>query len=178
MTLFVESPWPWLLIGIVAEAVLAVALLRTGRGGLLWAMLGVAGFTLLGLGVERLIVTDRERVEQTLDAAVAGVKASDLKQVLDCISLKADRPRRESQWILERFEVTAASISDLEITFNRLTSPPTARAKFTAVGRGSDRRNEFPYQGFAEKVIVELRWEGGRWLVADYQVEDLHRHHP
>ena len=40
MMIFLESPWPWLFLGIAVEAVLAVALVRTQRG-LLWAMLGV-----------------------------------------------------------------------------------------------------------------------------------------
>ena len=35
-------------------------LLRTGRGRLLWAMLGTAALVLLGVFVERLVVTDRE----------------------------------------------------------------------------------------------------------------------
>ena len=33
--------------------------------------------------------------------------------------------------------------------------------------------NEFPYQAFAQKVVVELRLEGGRWLAADFDVEDF-----
>ncbi len=72
-----------------------------------------------------------------------------------------------------RFEVEDAHIHDLEITINRLTSPPTAKAKFLAVGKGRDRKNEFPYQGFARRVVVELRREGGRWLVTDFDVEDF-----
>jgi hypothetical protein len=35
MTALVESPWPVLFIGIVAEAAPALAMLKTGRGGLL-----------------------------------------------------------------------------------------------------------------------------------------------
>ena len=62
MVIFLESPWPILLIGIAVEAVLAVMLLRTGQGRLLWAMLGMAAVVLLGLAVERLVVTDREAV--------------------------------------------------------------------------------------------------------------------
>ena len=79
--------------------------------------------------------------------------------------------------MLDRFEVQKAAIADLEITINRLTNPPTAKAKFRAIGTGRDRKGEFPYQGFAEFITVELRLEGDRWLVSGYQPEnrDLRR---
>ena len=63
MTTLIEDPTPILVVGILIEAVLAIALLRTGRGVLLWAMLAVAGLTGLGLLLERWVVTERERVE-------------------------------------------------------------------------------------------------------------------
>ena len=64
-----------------------------------------------------------------------------------------------------RFEVQEGHISDLDIKVSRLTSPPTADAKFLAVGRGRDRQGEALYPGFAQRVVVKLRLEGGRWLV-------------
>ncbi len=80
--------------------------------------------------------------------------------------------RSESRRALDRFEFRLARIHDLEIVINRLTSPPTAKVTFRAVGSGRDRRGEIPYQGFAETVTVTLRQEHGRWLAADYSVED------
>ena len=177
MIIFLESPWPILLIGIAVEAVLAVMLLRTGQGRLLWAMLGVGAVVLVGLVVERLVVTDREAVENTLDACVAAVKANDINRLSECISPTAPQVRAEARFVLGRVEVQKAAITDLEITINRLTSPPTAKAKFRAIGAGRDRKGEFPYQGFAEFITVELRLEGDRWLVSGYQPEnrDLRR---
>jgi len=172
--IFLESPWPWLVLGIAVEAVLAVALLRTQRGYLLWAMLGTAAFVALGLLVERLVVTEREEVEMTLDAGVAAAKANNLGRLLNCISPKATKARYYAGLVLGRFEVEDARIRDLEITINRLTSPPTAKAKFLAVGKGRDRKNEFPYENYMRTVVVELRREGDRWLVADFDVEDFH----
>jgi len=172
MVIFVESPWPILFIGIAVEAVLAFLLLRTGQGKFLIAMLGVAAFVVVGLVVERLVVTDREAVEQTLDAAVAAVRKNDLNGVLDCISPSAQDDRNHIRWVLGRVDVQEAHISDLDIKVNRLTSPPTADAKFLAVGRGKDKKGEWPYQGFAHRVVVQLRLEGGRWLVTGYDFPD------
>ena len=68
-----DGPIPILCTGIILEIVLGLILLRTGRG---WAMIGmglVAVATLLGIGVERLIVTDTKRVKATLENARAAV---------------------------------------------------------------------------------------------------------
>jgi hypothetical protein len=94
MAIFVESPWPILFIGIAIEAVLAFLLLRTGLGKYLIAMIGVALLVVAGLIVERLVVTDREAVEQTLDTAVAAARRNDLEGALNCISPSAQEPRR------------------------------------------------------------------------------------
>lgn len=173
MAMFLESPWPILVIGIVIEAVLAMMLLRTGQGKLLGAMIGVAAFVLLGLVVERLVVTDREAVGDMLDAAAAAVETNNLDRLLDCVSPKAEKTRKDSRFVLGLFEFNKARICDLEVTVNRLTSPPSAKAKFRAVGQGHDRRGEIPYQGFARWVTVTMRQEGDRWLIGDYTVEDL-----
>jgi len=173
MAIFFESPWPILFIGIVVEAVLAFLLLRTGRGKFLIAMIGVAAFVVVGLVVERLVVTDRKAIMQTLDAAVAAVTKNDLNGVLDCISPSAQEPRDFARWALDCVEIQEGHINDLEITLNRLTSPPTAEAKFLAVGRGKDRVGEFPLQSVAQRVVLQLQLQGDRWLVTSYKVLDL-----
>lgn len=173
MVIVLESPWPILFIGIAVEAVLAVVLLRTGRGAVLWGMIGVAAFVLLGLLIEWLVVTEREAVEYTLDACVAAVEANDVERLLSCISPSAQQARKDARWVLGRVQVERARINDLEIKINRLTSPPTATARFQAIGTGRDRKGESPYQTFGQRVTVELRQENARWLVAGYNIEDL-----
>ncbi len=172
MIIFVESPWPILLIGIAVEAVLAIFLLRTGQGRLLFAMLGVGLLVVVGLLVEHFVVTDRKAIINTLDAAAAAVESNNLNRLLDCISPSADPIRSQSRRALDRFEFRLARIHDLQIVINHLTSPPTAQVTLRAVGSGRDRTGEIPYQGFAETVTVTLRQEHGRWLVADYRDEE------
>ena len=171
--IFLESPWPILFIGIVVEAVLGTALMQTGRGKYLVAMIGVAVFVIIGLMVERFVITDRKAVRQTLDAAVAAVRKNDVNGLLDCIAPSAKGPRDESRWLMSLVDVEEGHISDVEITINRLKSPPTAEANFLAVGRGKDRKGEFPYQGFAQRVKVQLQLQGGRWLVTGYELLDF-----
>ncbi|MBU4271928.1 MAG: hypothetical protein KKE86_16330 [Planctomycetes bacterium] len=173
MTFFLESPWPVLFIGIAVEAGLAMALLRTGQGKLLWWMLLVGVLTLAGFGIERLVVTDREAVTNTLDAAAAAVEDNDLERLLGCISPSAQRPRNDSRMVLDRFDVDKAIIHNLEIDFNRLTSPPTAHAHFQAIGTGRDRKGQIPYNTYTQRVVVNLRLEGDRWLVTGYSIEGV-----
>ncbi len=169
---FVESPWPILLIGIGIEAVLGLMLWTTQRGNLLLAMLAVAGVMVGGLVVERLVVTEREAAEQTLEAAVAAVRGNSIEQLLHCISASAKETREQARFVMSRFEVSDAWIRELEISVNRLTSPPTAKAKFLAVGQGRDRAGVFPYRAFGDHVVVNLRWEGDRWLITGYDAKE------
>ena len=177
MTFLVESPWPVLFTGIAIEAGLAIALLRTGQGKLLWWMLLVGVLTLAGFGIERLVVTDREAVTNTLDAAASAVEDNDLQRLLGCISPSAQQPRDQSRWVLERFDVDKAWICNLEIDINRLTSPPTAKARFQAIGKGRDRKGQIPYNtSQPQRVVVNLRLEGDRWLVTGYDIEGVTPH--
>jgi hypothetical protein len=165
MAFLVESPWPVLLTGIVLEAVLGVLLLQTGRGKLLWAMIAVGVLTVVGFVVERMVVTDREAVETTLDKAASAVESKNTDKLLECISPSNKEMREQARWVMERFEVDSVWIHNLEITVNNLTSPPTAKAKFTATGQGTDRKGELPTHAYSDTVTVELRREGDRWLV-------------
>ena len=173
MAFLLESPWPVLFAGIAVETGLAIALLRTGQGKLLWWMLLVGALTLAGFGVERLVVTDREAVTNTLDTAATAVEDNDLERLLDCISPSAQQPRNQSRWVLDRFDVDKAWIRNLEIDFNYLTSPPTAHAHFQAVGTGRDRKGQVPYNTYGQRVVVHLRQKGDRWLVTGYDIEDV-----
>ena len=86
---------------------------------------------------------------------------------------RREAPRYLTRLVLDRVDVKEAHISSLEINVNRLTSPPSAEAKFLAVGQGKDRKGEWPYKSFARHVTLTLRLEGGRWLVTGYKIEDF-----
>ncbi len=152
-----ESPWPIVLSGIVIEALLALALLRTGRGRFLWIMLGVGVLVGGGLLLERCITTDQEAVEDCLDAIVAAAEANDINRLLENVSPKAVKVQIEARAVLNRVEVTKARLTDLETKINRLTNPPSAKVKFRVIG---------------EDLAVDLRQENGRWLVFDYSFEN------
>jgi hypothetical protein len=173
MAIFLESPVPVICIGVVAEVLLAIILWRTGRGRLLWAMLGVAAFVLLGVLVEWLVVTDREAIKNTLAAGAAALEANNLDRLLDCMSPGSRQPRDDARWVLHRVQVESARFANLEITFGPGGKPPTAKARFMAIVKGRDRQGEIPYQAFVHWVVVDFRPERGRWLATGYDIEDV-----
>ncbi|MGA2034405.1 MAG: hypothetical protein ABSG68_19340 [Thermoguttaceae bacterium] len=171
--IFLESPWPILVFGILAEAILAVALLRSGRGALLWIMLGAAVVVGIGLLVERLVVTDRKRVAATIDGVAAALEANNVEAVLRYVSNSSPQLREEAQLRLSQVQLVHVQVRNLEVLINRLTSPPTAKATFNVFVTGRYRQGEFSefgQQSRPGKLSVELDLEGDRWLITGYEL--------
>ena len=175
MTTLVEDPTWIIVLGIVVEAMLAVLLVNLRQGWIAWVMLGVFVLVLAGVGLEWLIVTDRERVEATLCGAAEAVEANDLDRLLmDYIDPHANLARQLATDALKSLEVTSAKISGLRVKINELTSPPTAEAKFIGSVRFEDPRGRIPYRSRAANCTILLRLENDRWLVTDpVQFQDI-----
>jgi hypothetical protein len=171
MTILFENPLRIIFIGIVIEAVLGIVLFRTGRGALLWAMIGVLALTVLAVVVERLVVTEKERVEMTLDGITSALEANDLSRLLSYIAPGAIQTRNRAAWAMGRIEVQSARIYWLNITVNRLTSPMTAKAAFSGHIYYRDRQGEIPYNNYGSKFIVDLRKLGDVWVVTGHVEE-------
>ena len=168
--LFLESPWPLLIVGLVLETALAIMLFRTGRGAVLGAMGGVALLVLLGLLIENWTITDTKLIRRTLEAAAAGLVANKAKQVEACIVPDADgdRARQLTGWALSKAEFLELTIRNLGVKFNYQMSPPAAETTFTVWVRGTERGGIYP--GEVSRPVpmsVKLRKESGRWLIFD-----------
>jgi ketosteroid isomerase-like protein len=173
--IFLESPWPIVVIGVAAEAILAVMLVRTGRGVLLGAMAAVGVAVGIGLLVERLVVTDRKLVARTIDGAAAALEANDLARLLELIAPDAAQTRDAATLALQEGEFRRVRLYQLEITVVRTTSPPTAKATFNVIATGKDRRGEFGELTRPLRMTVRLRRESGRWLITGHELaEDPH----
>ena len=170
MTWLVESPWPALVAGLIAEAILAIALLRTGLVKIIGAMVGVLILTVLLLLLERGVVTEFEEIEATLDAAASALAANDVDGVVSHISPQAAQLKQYAERAMRRFNFSEAVVGgDLAVQVNRLTSPPSAVAKFTVRLHGTDRQGTVPYGNYVERVELTLHQIDGRRYVAEYQ---------
>jgi len=172
MNIFFENPWWIIFVGIILEAYLGTLLFRSGRGLWLWPMLAVLILMVLGVCVERLVVTERERVEMTLSQIAAALEANDLERVLSYISPNATPLRRRATWVVRRFEIQNANFYNLKITINRLTSPHTARAAFFGHVTYRDRQKEIPYNYYSSRFIVDLYKQNDSWILSG-NIEEL-----
>jgi len=171
MTTLFENPWWIIFFGIILEAVLGIILFRTGRGALLWAMFGLFAFVILGVLVERIVVTEREQVEMTLDGITSALEANDINRLLSLVSSEAVQTRQRAAWAMGRIEVQSARIYKLEITVNQLTSPHTAKASFFGHISYRDRQGEIPYNNYGSNFVVDLRKENDIWVVTGHVEE-------
>lgn len=164
----------WLIgVGIVVEALLAVVLFRTGRGVVMLAMAAVLAVVLAGVVIERLVVTEREEVVDTLDALAAALVAGDLQAVLSHLAPEASFARDQAQTHLPQVKINEARMRNIEVMINRLTSPPTAEAQFRGILNIKDLRGQFPYEHYIQQFTVRFRREGDRWLLVDYEAQSL-----
>ncbi|HEY1602624.1 MAG TPA: hypothetical protein VGG64_23675 [Pirellulales bacterium] len=174
MSWLVEDPTPTLVALVLFEAILTIALVKTGRGALLGAIAGVA---LLGGGLlvlEWFVVTEKERVEDTLAGAASALESNNPQAVIEFIDPTSPM-RREVAAEMSRLNIQKATFRRLDVTFNRHISPPTAKADFMGYINVKDRRGEVPYENFAGRFVVDLRQEGGRWLMTGYDTPGRQR---
>ena len=177
--MFLESPWPILIVGLVLETLLAVVLFQTRNSKVLWAMGGAALLVLAGVLIERKTITDTKRVRQTLEAVAAALQANKEESAYACTvsGPDGDAARGKIHWALGIVDFHEFSIRNLEVTFNNQTSPPTAEANFVVIVRGKARGREYLDVGEITRPVkleIRLRKSSGRWLVYGEPKHDVH----
>ncbi|MCC7086812.1 MAG: hypothetical protein IT427_17580 [Pirellulales bacterium] len=166
-----DDPFPIYAACGITLVVLLVLLLKTGRGVILVAMVGVLFCIIAASVIDRIVVTDRERVEQTLFEAAALAEQNRLDDLLNYISPSVLPLRLEARrWIGQASKIESVSVSAIDVTVDREKTPPTARAEFRVFVQGlaRDRSNSFPFK-YLQRIGVDFRLEGDRWMVVDYQ---------
>ncbi len=173
MTALLEDPTPIIVLGVLAEAILAGFLFTTRRGVLLWPMAGVLGLVVLGVVVGWLVETEVERVEKALYAAAAAVEQNDQKRAADFIARSASDTLQRAVYYMNRVQFSRVKLRGMKVTINELTSPPTAEARFFGTAQFKDRVGEYPYNTYAADFLVDLVQEDGTWKVEDIQGDPL-----
>lgn len=169
MATLLEDPLPMILFGIIAEAVLGVVLLRTGRGVVLLAMIGVLLLVAGGVWVEWLVVTEKEQVEAVVEGVAAAVEANDPAGVKRHIDPSASRLLRRVNWAYDLVDFTEAKITNLEISINDLTSPPTARAHLTGIVAFEGKREDLLRSTYVIDLDALFRRTPEGWLITGYE---------
>ena len=166
-----EDPTLIISVGILGEVILAIILVKSGRAATLLPMLGLLVLTLLGVLIEWLVVTDAERVSDTIEAARQAVAANNVPEVLNHIAPDAAELRIQVSNVLPKLKVDDAKVKNIKVTVNSKGHPPTARAEF--IGNITVTGMNMTQQKVVRLFIIKFRQDGDKWLMTEAEHRDF-----
>lgn len=171
MSWLFEDPTLLIAAGVLLEVLLAVALVKSGRAMLMLVMAGVLALMLGGVFIERMVVTEREQIEATLEGVSQALEANDVEGVLAWIDADALALRSEVRLTVPPAHISEVRLFDLQINVNHYVTPPTAQADFTGRIRGTYRgQGRASGDGMVlRRLTVDFRPQGDRWVITGYQ---------
>lgn len=185
MTLFTEDPWPLIWLAAIVALASLVALRVTQRGKYALVALAMVVVSAVLLVVDALVVTDVERIHDTLSKLVAAVRHSDTEAVLalltDDVTLDQDsastsiirsaRPDFEGTFtraairgILASLRFDALSIERPVVTAGRLTR--LGKAEFRLFAKGNIEPSGAPFGTLDSEWSLGFREVDGVWKVS------------
>jgi hypothetical protein len=169
MTTLLENPLPIAAFGGLVT-LFALIVFWSRRDSASLATLAGTVLVMFGLLlVERLVVTDRESVENAVAGMVAAVRANDMSGVLDSIDPAAAKVRADVQQLMPEIKVNAANTAGrTDVTIDETAQPPTADARILAVLVGIHERSGAPVGYYKQRVDLHWVKRGDRWLLDDY----------
>ena len=163
-----ENPLRIALYGAAIEVVLLIILFITRRGVLLWGVGGVLVVFGAWIGVERLVVTERERVVMALDDGIEALLTNDKKIVESrCLSPSAKETRQLLAMGYGMVHMTYAEYAGLEVELDRDAKPPKAVTHFLAKLFFRGKTPDIAFDRYFCNMTVRFQKENGRWLVVD-----------
>lgn len=173
MTWFTEDvTTPLVVLGLV-ELLLAVALYQTGRAVVITAMATVAVIAAALFFTERTIVTERERVVQSVYAAADALESNDEQQLLALLGPDAIELRAMAARYMRMLKITEAAVTERpQVTINELTSPPTAEVHFMGRIKGNLKMGNAYGDTFISKIHLTLRRYEGEWKIVAFESDN------
>ena len=169
MSWLFEDPLPVLVTLLAIEAVLAVALVRTGRAVVMAWMGGVLVAIVAFLAIEWLVITEREEVANTLHAMADALEANDGPALLSHVDESNFEARGLIAQALSHFEFSGAEVRDLSVRINRLTAPTTATADFIGRVQVGDRQTHV-HQGLGvRRFVMQFVRRDDAWRMTSYE---------
>lgn len=165
-----EDPTTVLTAGILIQVLLAVMLVKTARGSILFAMGAVFVLVILLVVVEFTVVTPREEIENTLYQAATAAEANDVEQFMTFIAPASAAGFSEVQSRMPRFDIRSVRLGQLQVEFD---DSGTAMARMIASVEADDRQSQIPRDKYIARFSVNLRKVDDRWMMVAYQEEPL-----
>lgn len=172
MTWLVEDPWTVLLVCIAVGVAVQIVCSQISQHAMLMGFIGLALFTGIMLGIEYFVVTDCEMVENAVHGAAASMASGDFAKVDPFLVSRKTQVRNDAQHWIDQIRVRKVRCTDLKITINRFTVPPTAEVELWA---HVDLEDGVSYMGmsgpFHPRVKLQLEWENKYWRISGANVD-------
>lgn len=166
-----DAFWP---LALAACAVLVILLVMFAGGR--WAVwkpaAAVVLLALLLAAVERLVVTDRERIELLIERGVQAAQRNDVPALESLVDPRAAQLRREIRGEMARIHIEQVRVTHQAISVDARHIPPDANAEL--IVRMSLRQGRGPVEDIPPVGLrVHFIKGAGGWLISAAQVEDL-----
>jgi hypothetical protein len=159
-----EDPTAAIVLGLMAELVLVVLLFKTGRGVVLIPVVAVAVVAGIWILTERLVVTERERVEGVVEQMRAAFVTNEPDRVLALIAADAGPLRTRATAFFRTFHIHALKITDgPQIVVNEMTDPPTATIALLVRASGRPVAGAAAYDRALVRIDARLERQSGGW---------------
>ena len=169
MEFLLEDPLPIALGGLVLAVLAAVLVAQRGQATTLIVVASVLAITVGMLAIEWYVVTDVEQVENTLSDLANDLRSNNTEAVLEYLAPSNNQLRQMARGHLNTYQVTEAKVgSDLKVTLNPLTSPPSAVAEFTGRIDLADDGGTLVHKNIVQRFTVTFSRIGDRWLISNY----------
>jgi hypothetical protein len=174
-----EHWWTALLIALIVQTILAIIHIFKPDSRRFWHILIPLAIIVIGIGVERLVVTDSEKINILLDKCLKATASEDLATIDSvlapdysdsCHNSKEVAMEYCKRWF-DRPLIAANKVYSADITINR----PTAEINLVVVTH-IDPKSEYydSVRVLLVKANLYLRkYEDGRWLVQRAELVEI-----
>jgi hypothetical protein len=167
-----DQPYLIVLLSVALLSVLAIGWVMSGQKMLLYALIGCGLLAVALLITERMVTTDREAIEATLQQMARDVASNQPNNITRHISPTAPQLVSKANAELPNYRFTSLRITKIhEIKVSDAAQPKTAVVEFNIVASGT-----FSAGGETLADADIPRWvqldlikdEDGQWRVRDY----------
>lgn len=167
-----ETPFHSIMIGLIATFAFGL-LWITSKRSIFAGLAACSLFLMVGaIVVERVIVTDKEKVSEMLDQLADAVRTNNEAELLSKISDRAPEVEESARSHLNHWEIDYCSITWKEdAAIDASASPPETNVRFSAFIRAHENGEGGLEGGDVVGVKLRLQKEAdGEWRVVDYSL--------
>jgi hypothetical protein len=168
-----EQPLIIVVLSMLLILGLGAAWSASGRKELLFAMGAALALLAGGVIMERMVITDREAIDATLEQIARDVQTNNRQALIRHIYSGAPKLKQKAEAELPNYEFTECRITKIfSRDIDSLAEPRSAIVEFNIVASGN-----FTYEGvsFSDSNIPRwvklhlVREKDGRWTVQEYE---------